>query len=189
MNARAEAMTEEPGPIGALIASGDHRAAIALCARQHGESIGRLCMALLRSQAEAEETAQEVLLAAHDAMGSYRGEGSVRAWLLGIARRQCARRITKQSRRRQRLHLVGAPESTEPAPDLSVDLQRRRARLEEALADLKPADREVVLLRYQSELGYREIGEACGIPEAAARKRASRALGRLRTLLKDEEWL
>jgi RNA polymerase sigma-70 factor (ECF subfamily) len=65
--------------------------------------------------------------------------------------------------------------------------RRRRARsLRDALAELKPSEREILLLRYQAELSFREVAEACGLDEPAARKRASRALARLRTLLKHE---
>jgi RNA polymerase sigma-70 factor (ECF subfamily) len=41
------------------------------------------------------------------------------------------------------------------------------------------------LLRYEAGLSYREVGEACGVDEAAARKRVSRALARLRELVKE----
>ena len=64
---------------------------------------------------------------------------------------------------------------------------RRRAQLVRgALEELKPSDRESVVLRYQAGLSYREIGEVCGMDEAAVRKRTSRALAKMRTLLKDE---
>jgi RNA polymerase sigma-70 factor (ECF subfamily) len=55
-----------------------------------------------------------------------------------------------------------------------------------ALDELKPSERDAVLLRYEAGLSYREISEACGIDEAAARKRTSRALAELRTLVKRE---
>src|SRR5215207_489738 len=80
-----------PDPIHDLIRGGDYRAAVGACAREHGPAVGRLCMAWLGSQAEAEEAAQETLLAAFDAMAAYRAEGTVRSWLFGIARRVCAR--------------------------------------------------------------------------------------------------
>ena len=57
-----------PDAIADAIARGDHRAALAECARSHGVALGRLCMAWLGSQAEADEATQETLLAAYDAM-------------------------------------------------------------------------------------------------------------------------
>ena len=173
-------------PIAVLIREGKHRDAVAACAAQHGSAIGRLCMALLSSQAEAEETAQEVLLAAHAAMSGFRGEGTVRAWLYGIARRKCARKLEMRVRRERRLRLVHDAGTEAALPDDVVEARRRAAHVRVALERLKPSERDAVVLRYQSGLAYREIGQACGIDEAAARKRVSRALSKMRDLLSSE---
>ncbi len=185
MEARAEAMGAAD-PIADLIRTGRHREAAALCAREHGAAVGRLCMALLGDQGEAEETVQETLIAAHDAMEGFRGDGSVRAWLYGIARRKCARKLETRVRRQRRLRLVHDAEGA-MLPDEVLEAQRRAERVRDALGQLKPSERDAVVLRYTSGLGYREIGEACGIDEAAARKRVSRALARMRSLLSDED--
>ena len=185
MQARAE-LAVSADPIAALILGGRHRDAVAECAREHGAAVGRLCMALLGSQAEAEETAQEVLLAAHDAMAGYRGDGSVRGWLFGIARRKCARKLETRVRRERRLRLVHDAAVDAELPDEALESRRRAERVRAALERLKPTERDAVVLRYQGELPYREIGEACGIDEQAARKRVSRALARMKSLLADE---
>ena len=187
MQARAEAVEGPRDPIAVLIREGRHRDAVAACAREHGAAIGRLCMALLGSQAEAEETAQEVLLAAHRAFGGFRGDGTVRAFLFAIARRKCARKVETRVRRERRLRLVHDAGADGELPDETVATRRRAERVRAALEQLKPSERDAVVLRYESGLAYREIGEACGIDEAAARKRVSRALARMRVALKDEE--
>ncbi len=173
-------------PLIVRIREGAYREAIALCAREHGPAVGRLCMAFLGSQAEAEEALQETLIAAHEAMPTYREEGSIRAWLFGIARRKCARKLATQSRRENRLRLVHDADADRGTPDEVLDARRRADRLRVALAELKPTEREAVVLRYQSGLSYREVAEACGIEEPAARKRVSRALDRLRELLRGD---
>lgn len=186
MQAHAEAGGDPMDPIAVLIREGQHREAVAACARAHGEAVGRLCMALLGSQAEAEEIAQEVLIAAHRAMGSYRGDGSIRAWLCGIARRKCARKVETRVRRERKLKLVHDAEADAELPDETLQKRRRAEVVRAALERLKPSERDAVVLRYDGGLAYREIGEACGIDEAAARKRVSRALARMRTMLKDQ---
>jgi RNA polymerase sigma-70 factor (ECF subfamily) len=186
MAVHAKALAEVD-PIEPLIQRGAHREAAGECARRHGGALGRLCMAMLGSQAEAEEALQDTLLAAHDAMGEWRGEGTVRAWLFGIARHVCARRLERRSTRERRLRLVGegggGGDVGAELPDAIVDARRRAASIREALAKLAPSERETLLLRYEAELSYREIGQACGIDEATARKRASRALARLRSVI------
>jgi RNA polymerase sigma-70 factor, ECF subfamily len=170
--------------IAELVAEGKHRDAVALCVREHGPAVGRLCMALLGSQPDAEEVLQETMLAAFAQMGSWRGDGTVRAWLFGIARRQCARRFERGALERRHLRVV--PDAATTAPAVSIDAMRRAEAVRAALAGLKPSEREALVLHYEGELSFREIAELCGIDEAAARKRASRGLARLRkTLLSD----
>jgi RNA polymerase sigma-70 factor (ECF subfamily) len=177
--------THTPDPTAALIARGDYRAALARCATEHGPSLGRLCMAFLGTQAEAEEAAQEALIAALDAMPSYRGEGTVRAWLFGIARRVCARRVETRVRRENRLRLV-QPDEGAPGAEALLAARQQAHRVRVALEQLKPTEREAVVLRYDAGLSFADVAEACGIDEPAARKRVSRALERLRRALATE---
>lgn len=182
---QADARADEARAIEGLIAAGEFREALTRCARAYATALGRLCMALTGSQAESEELVQETLLAALDALPTYRAEGSVRAWLFGIARRICGRHTEMRSRRESRLRLV---HDTRPRPDASeLAVERERAeRTRAALAKLKPSEREAVVLRYEAGLSFKELSIACGVDEAAARKRVSRALGKLRAELGEE---
>lgn len=177
-------------PIVELIHEGRHRDALAACARTHHAVLGRLAMALLGSQADADEAVQETLLRAHRAMPSYRGEGSVKAWLCGIARHVCAHMLETRRRGRELLEIVppiGEDGRTErEARDVFASRRRARA-LRDALEKLKPSEREALVLRYVADLSHREIGMACGLDEATARKRISRALDRLRSVMPTEE--
>ncbi|HHH27041.1 MAG TPA: RNA polymerase sigma factor [Polyangiaceae bacterium] len=169
---------------------GDRRAAVVLCSRHHGAALGRLCMAMLGSQQDAEDIAQETLIDAHDALATWRGEGSIRGFLMTIARRKCARLVEKRSRRTAKLRLVHDADETPPSdehPDKQLLLKQRGERARAALAVLRPSEREALLLRYGTGLSFREVGAACGIDEAAARKRVSRAIARLRETLREEE--
>lgn len=61
-----------------------------------------------------------------------------------------------------------------------------RARIQKALKDLAPRDREVLVLRYLEQLSTAEIAGVLEITEGAVRTRHVRALDRLRHLLEDE---
>ncbi len=182
---RPQVSPEDQAIIGA-IADGRHREALSLCARQHGAAIGRLCMALTGSSSEADDLTQETLLDAHAGFGGYRAEGSLRAWLLTIARRKCARHIEKSSRQRSRLRLVVDASRTDTTEELVV-LRQRAEKARAMLEQVRPSEREALWLRYGSELSFREVGQACGIEEAAARKRVSRALCKLRDVAGSKE--
>lgn len=90
-----------------------------------------------------------------------------------------------RARREARLRLVHDTSRGPDAGELSLERERaQRARA--ALAKLKPSEREAVVLRYDSGLSFREVALACGVDEAAARKRVSRALARMRADLVEE---
>jgi RNA polymerase sigma-70 factor, ECF subfamily len=164
----------------AAIRRGERRAALALCARRHGSALGRVCMAMLGSQAEADDAVQETLLAAHASFDGFRGEGSLRAWLFGIARRRCARAIERRGATGR-----AAEESDFRTADELLDVRRRAETARALLGRVRPSEREALLLRYTAELSFREVGEAVGVDEATARKRVSRALARLRELARE----
>lgn len=183
---RGGASAPDPGEsIERHIAAGEHREALALCARHHATALGRLCMAFTGSQAEAEELVQETLLAAFDGFPAYRAEGSVRAYLYGIARRLCGRHVEKRARREARLRLVHDTGRGAATDELAA-ARERAERARTALAELKPSEREAIVLRYQAELDFREVAQATGVDEATARKRVSRALSRLRAAVGEE---
>jgi RNA polymerase sigma-70 factor (ECF subfamily) len=60
------------------------------------------------------------------------------------------------------------------------------ARVREALAQLAPADREVLVLRHLEQLSVEEIAQVLGITKVAVTTRHFRALERLREVLGDE---
>jgi RNA polymerase sigma-70 factor (ECF subfamily) len=90
-----------------------------------------------------------------------------------------------RTRREARLRLVHDTGRGRDAGELAIERERAE-RARDALAKLKPSEREAVVLRYEAELSFRALGAACGVDEAAARKRVSRALSRLRADLGDE---
>ena len=192
--ARVEASLQTPTPLPApstgrdsdvlaALKNDDRQAAAELLVELHARAIGRTCMALLGSQSEAEDALQETLLAALDSLESFRNEGTLRAWLLSIARRRCARRLESLARERSaRQSLTTTADDAASAERLSM---ARRAR--NLLEEIRPTEREALVLRYAAELSFREVGQACGIDEATARKRVSRGLLRLRTLLGEEK--
>ena len=180
-----EAEEREDAAIEEALAAGDYREAITRCARTHGAAIGRLCMALVGSQADAEELAQETLVEAHKSFHTYRAEGTARAFLFGIARHLCARHLETRTRREAKLRLVHNADA--PSNDTGDMLERcqRAEQARAALRELRPTERDAVVLRFQSGLSFREVAASCGVDEATARKRVSRAVVRLRALLGD----
>jgi len=70
-----------------------------------------------------------------------------------------------------------------PTPSGVAILAEQRAQLEDALADMAEADREVLALRHFEKLSNVEAAQILGITESGASRRHMRALERLRGVL------
>lgn len=178
------ALDDDEVAIASMLLSGDARGAIARAAHVHGPGLGRLCYLLLGSRGEADEAAQEALVSAFHAASSYRGEGSARAWIYTIARRTCAQRLEIRTRQARRRELIQAVTIEHADASTLHDEAERVASLRAGLEALAPADREILALRFEADQSFKEIAVSLGVDEATARKRASRALARLRDALR-----
>ncbi len=130
---------------------------------------------------EALDVLQDTYASAVKGIGGYRGDGSLEAWLAGIALRRARdwkRRFLGRFKQTDTLEGDPVPDQGLPQPDPD---QRRRLR--QALAKLPQRQRSAVLLHEWMGYSFREVGEALGVSEATARVHAFRAREALRALL------
>lgn len=125
----------------------------------------------------AEEITQNVFVHLARKAPSLAGHETIAGWLHRSAILESKARFRSEMRRRRREEVAAALAETElqgrdPAADLSP-------LLDEALLQLREADRLALVLRFLEERSLREVGNALGIDEDAARKRVSRALARV----------
>lgn len=90
--------------------------------------------------------------------------------------------LLRKERRRQAREQEALAMNT-LSPDTVPDWERLRPLLDAALDQLAPVDRDALLLRFFEQRSLKEIGAALGSGEEAARKRVTRALDKLRSLL------
>src|SRR5699024_568874 len=86
--------------------------------------------------------------------------------------------------RRRRAREQQAVQMNELEDHSQADIGAVAPILDEAINHLGAQDRQAILLRYFEQRDLRAVGEALGSNEEAARKRVSRALDKLRDLLK-----
>ena len=75
-----------------------------------------LCYRMLGSLQDAEDTLQEVLLAAWLGLEGFEGRSSIRTWLHRIATNRCLNALRSNSRRPNSLHSAPAPAKPPPPP-------------------------------------------------------------------------
>jgi RNA polymerase sigma factor (sigma-70 family) len=140
------------------------------------------CAALrqVRDPSLAEDVSQAVFVLLAQKAKNFRSGTVLVSWLFRTTR-YIASRALRSEYRRQRRELEAAnmnPQTTVPG-DVH-DWERIAPVLDEALAALPDKDRDAVLLRFMSRKPFDEVGVEIGVSEDAAKKRVSRALGRLR---------
>ena len=139
---------------------------------------------LTRDQRNAEDVVQEACLRAFKFIDSFHG-GNGRAWLLAIVRNTYYSWLDKN--RAEALNVpfdedgigVNGKELADFGPGNSVEqlLQQKDTRrlINQALGQLPPEFREVVVLREMEELSYKEIAAIANIPIGTVMSRLARA--------------
>lgn len=147
----------------------------------------RFCLSQLRDPAAAEDVTAEVFASALAAYERVSPDGGVAPWLFRIARNA----VVDEHRRRHRgLRLLTALRRRDPRaadPGDTVALRDEAWRAGEAIARLRPRDRELVGLRVAGQLSYAEIAAVTGMSETAAKVATHRALVTVRRALRDGE--
>lgn len=157
---------------------GDQRAASALVAR-HAPALGRFAVSC-GVREEVEELVQDTFVRAFASIDGFRGDSSFRTWLFTIERRLLLDRA--RARRRERVPVEVRDDSAATEFDALDELVASEAavRLRGALDRLTPTQREVFLLRVNEGLSYRDIAEAVGTTEGAARVHYHNAMHAIR---------
>jgi RNA polymerase sigma-70 factor, ECF subfamily len=149
--------------------------AFGLLVERYQAPIYRLAVRMLRSEADAQDVAQEVFVQAWRKIGSFRGDASFSTWLHRIATNRC-------------LNAIAARRPSAPLPedqvdragtdsDLSVEVERRHrfAQLAEVIAQLPTDQRVALVLRDLQGLSYEEIAGVLRVSLSTVKGRIHRA--------------
>jgi len=145
--------------------------------RRHLRAAYAIALAVLQRPADAEDVAQEAFIAALERLADCREPARFSGWLVRIVRNRALHAL---ERRRFR-DPVG--EARDVADDRAPSDALLRDQLVSALAELGPAQREVVLLHDLDGWTHAEIGEALGLSEIHCRQHLFTARRALRAVL------
>ncbi len=163
-------------------ARADDATAFAQLVRRHYRAAYVVALALMRNRADAEDVCHDAFIRAATHLEECRQPDRFAHWLLVIVRNH-ARNVHGRETVRQAAPLEpGLADSHEDVARNS-DRARLRGRLEQALAQLDPHQREVLLLHDLEGWTHDDIAEAAGISAVNSRQQLFRARRRLRELL------
>lgn len=148
--------------------------------------IYRFILLKVSRREEAEDLTHQVFMSAWQNIGSYRHLGyPFSSWLYQIARNQV---IDHYRTRKPDVELEAAEMEGVFANSNSQTITENRLELEKvmaAIAKLKPAYQDIILMRFVEELSLKEVAAALDRSEGAVKLLQHRAVRQLKSLLSD----
>ena len=167
------------------IVDGDERAFQSLV-RDYYPLAYNLACKMLNDRQDAEEVVQDAFVKIREALDSFRGDASLKTWILRIVMRLTLNRRRDRSRsswNRMGLHKVATVEEEEIADSLRV--QQSPALIDELPEPL----RQALVLNSIDELSYEEIGRILRIPVGTVSSRIYTARKKLSKKLQEYDLL
>lgn len=180
---------------------GDHGALRQLLLR-YQDRMFTLCLRMVGHREDAADLTQDLMLKVIEHIGQFNHQAAVSTWMTRIAINLCLTYRRQRATRPTALSLdqpaANYPDDQtaalrremmdhrELSPDQRVQSNEQRARLHEALGELEPEFRAVLVLRDLQQMSYQQMAEALGIAPGTVKSRLFRARLALRKILAEE---
>jgi RNA polymerase sigma-70 factor (ECF subfamily) len=181
MHAVVTAATERDRDIVELLKKGGRDRAFEELLRRYEGKVYRLCCALLRDRAQAEDAAQESLVRVWKALDRYDGRAALSSWIYAITRNRCLTALEK----RQALDSLDEL-GEEAGLGLAATGPAGDGRAEQllGLVELLPERmRRVLVLYYYEERSVSEVALMLGCPQGTVKTMLYRARAALTEML------
>jgi RNA polymerase sigma-70 factor (ECF subfamily) len=154
------------------------RKAFGQLVRRHREGVVNVVYRLCGDAELAEEAAQEAFIRAWTNLPRYQPRSPLRNWLYRIASNVA---IDALRREKETVELEAVPlVHPDGGPEALFERQERGETVRQAVLDLPPASRAVIVLREYEGLSYKEIADTLDIPIGTVMSRLNYARGLLR---------
>lgn len=175
---------------------GDRRAFEQLV-EEYKDKIYNYVARMLNDRDQAEDVAQETFIRAYTSLPNFRGASSFQTWLYRIASNLAIDTMRRRSYREGEFSL-DEPLSTRegevqrqveaegPGPEDTIQNEELREQIEEAIAELPPKLRTVIVLYELQGLSYKEIASVVGAPLGTIKSRLFNAREQLKEILEQK---
>jgi RNA polymerase sigma-70 factor (ECF subfamily) len=185
----------EDGDLVSAAQAGDQDA-FGILVHRHQKAMLNVAYRLLGNYEEACDGVQDAFVAAHRALGGFRGEARFTTWLTAITLNHARNRLASlQARRRHEAYSLDAPRAASqgelrpdppadgPSPLDLLEARTLRHQVEACLGSLPPDFREVMILRDLQDISYLEISSILQVREGTVKSRLARAREGIRACL------
>jgi RNA polymerase sigma-70 factor (ECF subfamily) len=160
--------------------------AMAAFYREHGRVVLGQVLLVAGDRRLAEEILQDTMLAVWRGAGSFRGESSVRSWVIAIARRQTRDRLRVRRLRVVDDAFLADQPGSGPGPEVLALDRADLAEVRIAIQELAPSHREVFGLVFGSGLSLPEVAGVLEIPVGTVKSRLTAARTALSRILSEK---
>lgn len=164
----------------------EDRGAFKALYERYRDRIYNLAFYSLGEELWAEDVLQIVFLKIYRGLPAFRYEASLSTWIYRIAVNECQNQLQRRGAKHVPLDaLLGSDEEFDSArlPDTEQLERERRQILRDAVMELSPKLRGVVVLKYIEGLSYDEIARVLECAPGTVASRLNRALAELETRL------
>lgn len=149
---------------------------------EHGAALSRLAATYERRPALREELLQEFALALWQALPTFRGESSLKTFVLRVATNRAMTHLARRPPPTLAIEAAEGIADESPSPQAVAEQQHAAALLQRAVSELSLPLKQVMVLALEG-LGPGEIAEALGISESSAAVRLHRGKAIVRARL------
>ena len=148
------------------------------------DQVFRLALRMCGNEADADEVAQEAFLSAWKALPNFRGDSQFSTWLYQLTTHAAIDLMRREKRQiaAEDITEVSAPDPG-PSPQQQAERSETRQAVRDAMGQLSPEYRQIVVLRFLQELSYEEIGAVLKLPSGTVKSRLNRAKSQLKDIL------
>jgi RNA polymerase sigma-70 factor (ECF subfamily) len=151
---------------------------------RYGRMVFSLALRIVQDRGAAEEITQDVFLRCWRNIERYEaGQGSLAGWLLAIAHHRAIDELRSRRSKETRREISDATILPVAAPEGMFDAALLRGELQQALALLPTAQRDVIELIFWGGLTRREVAERLRVPLGTVHTRLRLGMEKLRAAL------
>lgn len=159
---------------------------LALIYDKYGDYLLTIAMALLNDHGFAEDVLHDVFVSLAKSVTRFRIQGSLKAYLAKSVVNRCRDFMRKQKTAPAALNNAEQITASNPAPDSGLLFEELSARISNALMEIPNEQREIVVLKINAGLKFRQIAALQNISVNTAQARYRYGIDKLRSLLNGE---
>ena len=151
---------------------------------EHGAMLVRFAASFERDRHARQDLVQDIMLAVWQALPAFRGDASLKTYVIGVAHRRCASHVMRALAQPPHEELDEEWVDGQPGPEALAGMSQQQQRLLGALRQLPLGQRQLVLLALEG-MRYEEIAGLLGISVNNVGVRLNRAKAALKERLEE----